>query len=203
MMRRTGWNVPGGQGRMCPADRVECARRQLDLSHCGICTGHLAAIFFKKKIGDISHFRGATDTPVLDFWCPRFQSQGGPLACFLACVILRFTSGVTPADCTEVSIAASLFDPHTYTCVCKYWWRFRPDIFTACVRSTREGNIFSLSVHTSRGAGVPTFQVVGYLPSQIWTGGGVPTSGWGGTYLPRSGRGGYVLLGGYLPSQVG
>ena len=42
-------------------------------------------------------FCGATDTP---FWtsgevCPGFQSQGGSLLCFLACVILGFTSGVT------------------------------------------------------------------------------------------------------------
>ena len=39
------------------------------------------------------------------FWtsgdvCPGFPSQGGSFsACFLACVILRFTSGATPADC--------------------------------------------------------------------------------------------------------
>ena len=48
------------------------------------------------------------------FWtsgdvCPGFQSQGGPLACFLTCGILRFTSGVTPADCIEVSMAAEPF----------------------------------------------------------------------------------------------
>ena len=41
------------------------------------------------------------------FWtgnmCPGFQSQGGSFfACFLACVILRFTSGATPADCIEI-----------------------------------------------------------------------------------------------------
>ena len=39
------------------------------------------------------------------FWtsndvCPGFQIQGGTLACFLACVILRFTSGATPANST-------------------------------------------------------------------------------------------------------
>ena len=39
-------------------------------------------------------------------------------ACFLACVILRFTSGATPADCIEVSMAAK-----PYRCVCKHWWR--------------------------------------------------------------------------------
>ena len=48
------------------------------------------------------------------FWtsgdiCPGFQSQGGSLACCLTWVILRFTSGVTPADCIEVSMAAEPF----------------------------------------------------------------------------------------------
>ena len=49
--------------------------------------------------------------PALDFWwrLPGFQSQGGPLACFLAWVILRFTSGVTPADCIGVSLATEPF----------------------------------------------------------------------------------------------
>ena len=54
------------------------------------------------------------------FWtsgdvCPGFQSQSGSLACFLACVILRFTSGMTPA---KVSMAA---DPRTYRRVRKQW----------------------------------------------------------------------------------
>ena len=31
------------------------------------------------------------------------------LVCFLPCVILRFTSGATPADCIEVSMAAEPF----------------------------------------------------------------------------------------------
>ena len=44
------------------------------------------------------------------FWtsgdiCPGFQS----IVCFFTYVILRFTSGVTPADCIEVSMAAKLF----------------------------------------------------------------------------------------------
>ena len=50
------------------------------------------------------------------FWtsgdvCVGSQSQGGSpvCVCFLTCVILRFTSGVTPADCTEVSTAAQPF----------------------------------------------------------------------------------------------
>ena len=38
--------------------------------------------------------------------CPGFQSQGGYLVCFLTCVILGFTSGATPAECIEVSMAA-------------------------------------------------------------------------------------------------
>ena len=41
--------------------------------------------------------------------CPGFQSQGGSLACFLACVILKFTSGVTAADCIGASMAAKPF----------------------------------------------------------------------------------------------
>ena len=49
------------------------------------------------------------------FWtsgdvCPGFQSQSGSLfVCFLACVSLRFISGVTPAGYTEVSKAAEPF----------------------------------------------------------------------------------------------
>ena len=81
-------------------------------------------------------------------------------------------------------------------------------IITARVRSTREGNIFSLFVCSHRGGGVPTFWVGGvptfpgldggggylllgggYLPSQVWMG--------GGGYLPSQvWMGGYLLLGG-------
>ena len=48
------------------------------------------------------------------FWtsgnvCPGFQSQDGSLACFLTWVILRFTSGVTLADCIEIHMAAKSF----------------------------------------------------------------------------------------------
>ena len=44
------------------------------------------------------------------------KARVDPLAGFLACMILRFASGATPADCIEVSVAAepSLFDPCTY-----------------------------------------------------------------------------------------
>ena len=63
------------------------------------------------------------------FWtsgnvCPGFQHQGGSLACFLAWVILRFTSGVIPVNCKGVSMAAKPFDPHACRCVHKHWWRF-------------------------------------------------------------------------------
>ena len=54
---------------------------------------------------------GATDIPVKTSGhvYPGFQSQGGFLVCFLTCVILRFTSGVTPADYTEVNLAVKPF----------------------------------------------------------------------------------------------
>ena len=55
--------------------------------------------------------------------CPRFQSEDGSFACFLVCVILSFTSGVTPADCIEVSMAAKTFQfAHLQTY--KHWWWF-------------------------------------------------------------------------------
>ena len=85
-------------------------------------------IFFKNLLKDTSPFCGAIDKPVLDFWwhlpwvskpwwmfwtsddiCPGFQSHGGSLACFLACVILRFISGARLTDCIEVSMAAVPF----------------------------------------------------------------------------------------------
>ena len=57
------------------------------------------------------------------FWtigdvCSGFQSQGGSLACFLTCVIPTFTSGMTPADCIEVSKAARPFrSTYLQTCL--------------------------------------------------------------------------------------
>ena len=53
---------------------------------------------------DISPLRSATDTHV-------WVSKPGWIhfVCFLACVILRFTSGATPAGCIEVSMAAKPF----------------------------------------------------------------------------------------------
>ena len=60
------------------------------------------------------------------FWtsgdvCPSFQSHGLYLACFLACVILRFTSGVAPADCMVASMTA---EPFQSTYLQMYWWKF-------------------------------------------------------------------------------
>ena len=74
-------------------------------------------------VEDISPFRGATDTSVLDFWqrLPWVSKPGWiPCLCTLspACnEFLRFTSGVTPADCIEVSMAAEPFQS-TYLQTC-------------------------------------------------------------------------------------
>ena len=59
--------------------------------------------------------------PLMLFWnsdvCPGFQSQARSLACFIACVILRFTSGVTPTDGIDVSvIAESFWSTYLQTC---------------------------------------------------------------------------------------
>ena len=51
--------------------------------------------------GGHKSFFETTDSPVCGDVCPGFQSQGRFLVCFLACVILRFTSGATLADCIE------------------------------------------------------------------------------------------------------
>ena len=73
-----------------------------------ICSQFERQVFLNNNfLEDISAFRGATDTPV-DV-CPGFESQGGFLACFLTCVILRLTFSVTPADCIEYSMAAEPF----------------------------------------------------------------------------------------------
>ena len=49
----------------------------------------------------MSPFCRATDAPILDFWwCLPWVLKPGwiSFACFLAYVILRFTSGATPAE---------------------------------------------------------------------------------------------------------
>ena len=73
--------------------------------------------FFLKKIRStfISPFCGATETAV--FWTFSEACPGFPFAYFLACVILRFTSGATPAECIEACMAAELFQStHLQTC---------------------------------------------------------------------------------------
>ena len=74
-------------------------------------------IFSNFSLEDISPFRGATD---------GVQSQGGSLECFLACVILKFTSGATPADCMEVRSMWLKFSP-----IKKFkkptWWAINAD----------------------------------------------------------------------------
>ena len=75
----------------------------------------LNEIFILKFLEDISPFRGATDTlfRISGNVCPGFQNQGRISFCgFLTCVVLRFTSGVTLANCTDVSMTAKPFDPY-------------------------------------------------------------------------------------------
>ena len=113
-----------------------------------------------KFLEDINPFRGATDIPVLDFWwCLPWVSKPGwiPFVCFLACMILRFTSGAMPADCIEVSMAAEPFwSMYLQMCpqalmevrglkVCE----FVNVIITACIRSMREDTVmFSICLLT-------------------------------------------------------
>ena len=72
---------------------------------------------------NLSPFHGATDTPVLDFWWHLpWVSKLGWIPCLCASLpvcngFLRFTSGVTPADCMEVSMAAKPFQS-TYLQTC-------------------------------------------------------------------------------------
>ena len=72
----------------------------------------------KKKLEDISPFCGATNTLILDFWwhLPWVSKQGGfPHLCASSPVhnrFLRFTSGATPANCIEVSMATKPFLIH-------------------------------------------------------------------------------------------
>ena len=86
------------------------------------------------------------------FWtsgdvCPWIQSQGGSLfACFITCVILRFTSGVTPADCMEVRMQLSLFNPHTCRSVHKHWWRLGPGL--DCIPLSHSGSAIYIVLMT-------------------------------------------------------
>ena len=67
--------------------------------------------FFFKFLEDTSPFRGAADTPILDFWWRlRWVSKLGwipSLACPAHNGFLRFTSGATPADCIDLPVLHS------------------------------------------------------------------------------------------------
>ena len=71
--------------------------------------------FLFKFLEDISPFRGATDTPGLDFWWHLpWVSKPGWIPHLHALLparneFLRFSSGATPADCIQVSMAAEPF----------------------------------------------------------------------------------------------
>ena len=71
--------------------------------------------FFKKILEDIRPFRGATDTPVLDFWWyllwvskPEWAVLFSLGRCVCDVHSLKFTSGVTHADLLVASMAAEL-----------------------------------------------------------------------------------------------
>ena len=81
---------------------------------------------------------------------------------------------------------ASLTHPRPTAVACMTYQVFNY-IFTDRVRSTRGGNIFSLSVHTW-GGGVPHPAGGGGVPTFLGLDGGLPTFQ-GGTYLARSGWG--------------
>ena len=76
------------------------------------------SFLFLNFLEDISPVCGATDTPILDFWCCiLFLSKLEQAALFTLgraiCDVcsLRFTSGVPPADLLAASMAAELIFP--------------------------------------------------------------------------------------------
>ena len=76
-----------------------------------IAQSYVKSCFLRKFLEDIVLFFG----PLMPlFWTSGdvysgFQSQGGSLVYFLACVIIRFTFCVTYADCVGVNMAAEGF----------------------------------------------------------------------------------------------
>ena len=86
---------------------------------------------------------GATDIPYFGLLVTSalgLKARVDPLiACFVTCVILRFTSGVTPADWKGRSAQQeAFFDPHTCkSCIHKHWWGFEP----LTVRATAQRSI--------------------------------------------------------------
>ena len=113
-----------------------------------------AWFLLKCFLEDTSPSCGATDTPVLDFWwCLPWVSKPEWIphlhALLPACnEFLRFTSGVTPTDCIEVSMATKPFwSMYLQTCLqalVEVWgsnpwpsvpqaWRCRPLGHSGCL----------------------------------------------------------------------
>ena len=65
--------------------------------------------FFKKNYKTQVLFMGTLYFGLLVTFALGFKARVDPFASFLACVILRFTSGATPADCIGVSMAVEPF----------------------------------------------------------------------------------------------
>ena len=76
---------------------------------------HSIGTFFKTNLEDTNPFCTATNTPFASAWSYKARVDS-----FLTCVILKFPSSATPADCIEVSMAIYR------SCVHKHWWGFDP-----------------------------------------------------------------------------
>ena len=87
---------------------------------------------FLKVLEDTRPFRGATDTPALDFrWHLPWISKPWWIPCTLTFShtcngFIRFTSGVPPGDCSGVSMVAVPFWSSTCKFIYKYWWGSNP-----------------------------------------------------------------------------
>ena len=150
----------------------------------------------------------------IDIWS-GFQSQGGSLACFPACVIRRFTSGVTPveypdficitADPVPTSIVGSsnpwpyvlhhsVADQSTTPSILKYFEIFS---FSLCVSSHLGGHPIQLTEgYPFPGPNGGTPSSWWGTPSQVWMG-GTPSS-WCGGVTPSQ-----VWMGGHHPADGG
>ena len=119
----------------------------------------IKSFFF--NLGDVSPFRGAIDTLVLDFWWHLpWVSKPGWIPCLRTSLpahnrFLRFTSSVTPADCIESCMAA---EPY-------HWWRFG-----AVIQRSRFGSWLYVIAPAMSVLGAPVVSV-GETPSmgEWWT----------------------------------